>query len=74
MGARKTVRVTCRDCGMCAEVRLETLGLRYGILDIASSSKCKYDWRGMSALGCSALKPALLNAKASLEEEEHLSA
>ena len=74
MGARKVIHVTCHDCGMCAEVRSEALGLRYGIIDIASSSKCKYDWRGMGALGCSGLKPELLKARASLGQEEHLSA
>jgi hypothetical protein len=74
MSARNAILVTCHDCGMCAEVRLETLGLRYGIMDIASNSKCKYDWRGMSALGCSGLKPELLKARAFLEQEDHLSA
>jgi hypothetical protein len=74
MSARKAVQVTCHDCGMTAEIRLETLGLRYYITDIASHSKCKYDWRGMSALSCSGLKPELLKARASLEREEHLSA
>ena len=73
MSARGTVHVTCHDCGMCAEVQLETLGLRYRITDIASSSKCKYDWRGMSSLGCSGLKPELLKARASLAQEERLS-
>ena len=74
MIARKTVHVTCHDCGMSAEIRLEAFGLRYYITDIASHSKCKYDWRGMSALGCSGLKPELLKARASLGQEEHLSA
>jgi len=74
MSARKTVRVTCHDCRICAEVRLETLGLRYYIIDIASHPKCKYDWRGMSALGCSGLKPELLKARASLAQEDRLSA
>jgi hypothetical protein len=31
MSARKTVHVTCHECGMCAEIRLEALGLRYCI-------------------------------------------
>jgi hypothetical protein len=70
MGARKSVRVACNDCGMCAEVRLEALGLRYCITDIASASKCKYDWRGMSALGCSGLRPELSKARASFAQEE----
>jgi len=70
MSARSAVHVTCHDCGMCAEIRLETFGLRYHITDIASHSKCKYDWRGMSALGCSGLKPELLKAGASLAQEE----
>ena len=74
MSARKSVHVTCHHCGMSAEVRLEALGLRYGITDIASSSKCKYDWRGMSALSCSGLKLELLKAKVSLAQEERLSA
>jgi hypothetical protein len=74
VSARKTVHVTCHECGMCAAVQLETLGLRYLIIDIASSSKCKYDWRGMSALGCSGLKPELSKARASLANEERLSA
>jgi hypothetical protein len=74
MSARKTVHVTCHDCGMRAEVQLETLGLRYGITDIASYSKCKYDWRGMSALGCSSLKPELSKARARLAQDERLSA
>jgi hypothetical protein len=74
MSARSAVHVTCHECGMCAAVQLETLGLRYLIIDIASSSKCKYDWRGMSALGCSGLKPELSKARASLANEERLSA
>lgn len=74
MSARKTGHVTCRECGMCAEIRLETLGLRYYITDIASHTKCKYDWRGMGALGCSGLKPELLKARTSLAVEERLSA
>ena len=74
MSARSAVHVTCHDCGMCAEIRLETFGLRYYITDIASHSKCKYDWRGMSALSCSGLKPELLKARASLAHEEQLSA
>jgi hypothetical protein len=74
MNARSAVHVTCHDCGMCAEIRLETFGLRYYITDIASHSKCKYDWRGMSALGCSGLKPELSRARASLAQQECLSA
>ena len=74
MSARKTVHVTCHDCGMSAEVRLDTFGLRYYVTDIGSHSKCKYDWRGMSALGCSGLKPELLKARASLAQEDRLSA
>jgi len=74
MSARKTVHITCHECGMSAEIRLEALGLRYGITDIASHTKCKYDWRGMGALGCSGLKPELLKARASLAQEERLSA
>jgi hypothetical protein len=70
MSTRKTVHITCHDCGMCAEIRLETLGLRYYITDIASHSKCKYDWRGMSALSCSGLKPELSKAGASLAQQE----
>jgi len=72
MSTRKTVHVICHDCGMCAEIRLETLGLRYHITDIASHSKCKYDWRGMSALSCSGLKPELSKAGASLAQQERL--
>jgi hypothetical protein len=74
MSARKTVQVSCHECGMSAELRSEVLGLRYCITDIASHSKCRYDWRGMSALGCSGLKPELLKARASLVQEESLSA
>ena len=74
MSARKTGHVTCRECGMCAEIRLETLGLRYYVTDIASHTKCKYDWRGMGALGCSGLKQELLKARTSLAVEERLSA
>ena len=74
LGAHKTVAITCYDCGMRAEVRLESFGLRYCITDLASFSKCKYDWRGMSALCCSGLKPELLKARTSLAREEHLSA
>jgi hypothetical protein len=74
MSARKTVQVTCHDCGMSAEIRLETFGMRYCITDIASHSKCKYDWRGFSALSCSGLKPELLKARASLAQKERSSA
>ena len=44
MSARISARVTCHDCGMSTEIRLETFGMRYCITDIASHSKCKYDW------------------------------
>jgi hypothetical protein len=74
MSARRTVHVTCHDCGMSAEIQLEAFGLRYCITDIASHSKCKYDWRGMSALGCSGLKPELSKARTSLSRDERLSA
>jgi hypothetical protein len=74
MSARKPVHITCPECGMSAEIRLETSGLRYYITDIASHSKCKYDWRGMSALGCSGLKQELLKGRASLAQEENSSA
>jgi hypothetical protein len=74
MSARISARVTCHDCGMSTEIRLETFGMRYCITDIASHSKCKYDWRGMSALGCSGLKPELAKARTSLAQEEGLSA
>jgi hypothetical protein len=73
MSARKTVHVTCHDCGMRAEIRLEMLGLRYYITDIASHARCRYDWRGMSALSCSALKLELSKAKTCLSQQEHLS-
>jgi hypothetical protein len=39
MSARRTVHVTCHDCGMSAEIRLEAFGLRDRITDIASHSK-----------------------------------
>jgi hypothetical protein len=74
MIARKTVHVTCDECGMSAEIRLEALGLRYCITDIGSHSKCKYDWRGMSALGCSGLKPELSKGRTSLAQDKRLSA
>ena len=70
MSARKTVQVICHECGMFAEIRMEALGLRYGITDIASHTKCKYEWRGMGALGCSGLKLELLKARTSLAREE----
>jgi hypothetical protein len=73
VSASNIVRVACHECGMSAEIRLEAFGLRYHITDIASHSKCKYEWRGMSALGCSGLKPELSKARASLAQEERLS-
>jgi uncharacterized protein YodC (DUF2158 family) len=68
MSDRVPIQVTCTDCGMSAEVRLEAHGPRYYVTDIASSSKCKYDWRGMTALECSGLKSKILRASKILKE------
>jgi hypothetical protein len=69
MAGGKSVQIVCANCGMQAEVRLEAAGPRYFVTDIASSSKCRYDWRGMSVLECSGLKSELSRVSALLSQE-----